>query len=198
MTTKQPSLLPVPAETEVEAYEFIRQQLRDLGWIVKDPSKVGNGQVWTQNQCLAHPQIKEAFGKCRPENIVKLSEKMLWVIEAKPTRKQLQLALNEATDFYCEKINNTTGHFKAVLATGVAGNETAGYLMRTAVRLDGKWQPVTINKQEATGLLSPDDVKLRRQSIVLPAESDNIDEDTIEMIMNSTTYWDSLKTRLSA
>ena len=135
MAAKQLSLLPSPAETEVEAYEFIRQQLRDLGWIVKDPSKAGNGQVWTQNQCLAHPQIKESFGTCRPENIVKLSEKMLWVIEAKPTRKQLQKALDEATDFYSEKINGTPGHFKAILATGVAGNETAGYLMRTAIRV---------------------------------------------------------------
>ncbi len=32
--------------------------------------------------------------------------------------------------------------------------------MRTAIYLDGKWHPVTINKQEATGLLSPDDVRV--------------------------------------
>ena len=39
-----------PKESEVEAYGFIRDQLRDLGWIVRDPSKVATGQVWTQNQ----------------------------------------------------------------------------------------------------------------------------------------------------
>ena len=49
---------PVPAETEVEAYGFIRKQLGDLGWIVKNPSSRTGGQVWTQNQCLAHPEIK--------------------------------------------------------------------------------------------------------------------------------------------
>lgn len=63
-----------PVQSEVEAYGFIRQQLRDLGWVLKDPSKNANGQVWTQNQCLAHQTIKTAFGAKHPENIVKLSE----------------------------------------------------------------------------------------------------------------------------
>jgi hypothetical protein len=147
-----------PKQSEVEAYAFIRQQLHDLGWVVKDPSKAGNGHVWTQNQCLGDAHLKLAFDKVRPENIVKLSEKLVWVIEAKATRKELANALSEATDFYCDKINGTKGQYKAILATGVAGNEEAGYLMQTAIRLDGKWRTVTINKQEATGLLSPDDV----------------------------------------
>ncbi len=47
MAKKQPNLLPKSAESEVEAYAFIRHQLRDLGWIVKDPNKGGNGQVST-------------------------------------------------------------------------------------------------------------------------------------------------------
>lgn len=170
MGKKQLSLLPLaapemtiaksskPKESEVEAYAFIRHQLRDLGWIVKDPSKGGGGQVWTQNQCLADPHMKTAFGLVRPENVVKLSEKFVWVIEAKATRKELDKALAEATGFYAEKINATKGQYKVLLATGVAGNEEAGYLMRTAIRLDGKWVTVTINKQEATGLLSPNDV----------------------------------------
>ena len=158
----QLSLLKAPkaTESEVEAYGFIRQQLRDLGWIVKDPSKGGNGQVWTQNQCLADPHMKLAFDKARPENVVKLSEKFLWIIEAKASRKDLNKALAEATDFYCDKINGIKGQYKALIATGVAGNEDAGYLMRTVIRLDGKWHTVTINKQEATGLLSPDDVQV--------------------------------------
>lgn len=156
----KPVKSPKPTETEVEAYAFIRQQLRDLDWVVKDPSKSGYGQVWTQNQCLGDPHMKAAFGLVRPENVVKLSEKFLWVIEAKPIRKELNKALAEATDFYSEKINATKGQYKALLATGVAGNEESGYLMRTAIRLDGKWQTVTINKQEATGLLSPDDVRV--------------------------------------
>ena len=38
MAKKRLSPLPKPKESEVEAYGFIRQQLRDLGWIVRDPS----------------------------------------------------------------------------------------------------------------------------------------------------------------
>jgi type I restriction enzyme M protein len=39
--------------------------------------------------------------------------------------------------------------------------------------------------------------KLRRQSVVLPAKGVNVDEDTIETIMESTTYWAALKPRLA-
>lgn len=161
MAKKQLSFaLPAPADTEVEAYEFIRRQLRDLGWNVKDPTRTGNGQVWTQNQCLADPHLKSAFGQVRPENVVKLSERLVWVIEAKASRKDLAKAVDEATGFYCKKINSSRGQYEAVLATGIAGNEDgAGYLSRTMIRLNGRWTVVTINKQEATGLLSPDDVR---------------------------------------
>ncbi len=142
-------------ETEVEAYEFIRRQLRDLGWSVRDPSKVGTGQVWTQNQCLAHAQIKAALGQMRPENIVKLSENVLWIIEAKASRRQLDQAIQEAVDDYAVKINDSPGQVRAFLATGVAGSEELGYLIRTKALIGGKWNDVTINGQIATGLLSP-------------------------------------------
>jgi type I restriction enzyme M protein len=155
---------PKPAATEVEAYGFIRAQLRDLGWIVKDPCRAEGGQVWTQNQCLGHPDIKAALGKSRPENIIKVSEKFLWVVEAKASRKELAKALNEATSFYSEKINTLSTIFRVVLATGVAGTEADGYLIRTMVRIDGKWHVVSINDQEATGLLSPDDVRTLLES----------------------------------
>lgn len=160
-----PTLLPTPADTEVDAYEFIRRQLRDVGWIVKDPTRTGNGQVWTQNQCLADPWIKAAFGQVRPENIVKLSESQLWVIEAKAARKDLDKAVEEATSFYSKKLNATRGQYEAVLATGIAGTEDgAGYLARTMIRLQGRWHVVTINKQEATGLLSPADARVLLES----------------------------------
>jgi len=162
----QPGFLPKsPAQTEVETYEHIRRQLRDLGWIVKDPTRTGNGQVWTQNQCLADPWIKAALKQDRPENIVKLSERTLWVIEGKAARKDLDKAVSEATTHYSKKINSAKGHYEAILATGVAGTEDgAGYIARTMIRRDGKWSVVTINKQEATGLLSPDDVRTLLES----------------------------------
>jgi hypothetical protein len=38
--------------------------------------------------------------------------------------------------------------------------------------------------------------KLKRQSVALPASGGDVDEDTIEAIMESTTYWAALKPRL--
>lgn len=145
--------------TEVEAYGHIRVQLRDLGWIVKAPGPSSDGQVWTQNQCLNHPEIRMALGQTRPENIVKLTERYLWAIEAKASRRQLDQAVDEAMHDYADKINDLNGTFQAVLATGIAGDEESGYAARTMMWLGGAWQVVTINGQEATGLLSPADVR---------------------------------------
>lgn len=143
------------AATEVEAYGFIRQQLHDLGWIVKNPNTNTGGQVWTQNQCLGYPPIKEVFGAMRPENVVKIREDCLWIIEAKASRKQLTKAVEEAQEDYAKKINDRPGPTTAPLATAVAGTEELGYLIRTTIRIDGTWREVTINGQVATGLLSP-------------------------------------------
>jgi hypothetical protein len=38
--------------------------------------------------------------------------------------------------------------------------------------------------------------KLKRQSVALPASGTDVDENTIETIMESTTYWAALKPRL--
>lgn len=151
--------------TEVEAYGFIRQRLGELGWIVKNPSVSTGGQVWTQNQCLSHSDIRRAFDKLRPENIVKLSESLLWIIEAKASRQELDRALKEATHEYAKRINDLPDcGVRAILASGVVGSEHSGYLIATKVLLDGVWQTVTINGQEATGLLSPQDVRLLLES----------------------------------
>ena len=152
--------MPAHAKSEVEAYEHIRRNLRSLQWVVKNPSLGTGGQVWTQNQCFDHPEIKAALGLLRPENIVKLSESLLWVIEAKASRSDLEKAVAEAQNLYAARINSLEGaNVSAVLATGIAGDEETGYIARTMIRVDGKWDVVTINGQEATGLLSPDDVR---------------------------------------
>lgn len=145
-------------ESEVEAYRFILNQLKELGWIVRPPDRVAGGQVWTQNQCLAHPEIKKCLGLARPENIVRITETKLWVIEAKSKRSQLKQALAEAAEAYAEKIE--AGKSLTVpLITGVAGNEATGYEIRTRLKVKGTYQPVTINGAEATGLLDERTIK---------------------------------------
>ena len=130
-----------------------------LGWVVKNPSFNTGGQVWTQNQCLSHPTIKRGLGTSRPENVVKVSERHLWVIEAKSTRQQINTAVKEATEDYAAPINALEAEVEVVLATGVAGNDAEGYTVKTFVRVGTTWDPVTINGAEATGFLSPDDTR---------------------------------------
>jgi hypothetical protein len=147
-------------ETEVEAYGFIRQRLAELTWSVKNPSFATGGQVWTQNQCLAHPDMKLAFGAKRPENVVKLSESTLWMIEAKATRAEIDKAIDEAVDYYAKPVNDLKSRSaRVILASGVAGSEETGYLIKNKILIDGRWRIITINGQAATGLLSPDDVR---------------------------------------
>lgn len=140
------------ADSEVEAYSFIREQLRELGWSVKDPCRMTGGHVWTQNQCLAEPAIKAALGTARPENIVKLSETKLWVIEAKAKQALLQTAIDEAEKDYANLIQ-AEGTYSVPLITGIAGNDTTGYEVRTLLKVKNKYQPVKINDVVATGLL---------------------------------------------
>ena len=141
-------------ETEVEAYVFIRDQLKELGWDIKNPTRHTTGRLWIQNQCLADPNVQSCLGATRPENIVKLAEKSLWVIEAKRTRAELRKALREAENDYAAPLQNG-GYFRVPLITGIAGTDHTGYEVRTRLWVKDRYEPVTINGQEATGLLDP-------------------------------------------
>jgi predicted RNA methylase len=151
-------LVPPPTDSEVEAYAFILEQLREIGWSVKNPSRHAEGQVWIQNQCFAEPDLKKALGLMRPENLVKVAEGKVWVIEAKRKRSQLDQALIEAEQDYAKSINGGET-FTAPLITGVAGNESTGYEVRTRLLVGDAYETVTINGQAATGLLAPDVVE---------------------------------------
>ena len=146
-------------ESEVEAYGFIRDQLDEAGWDIRRPSHTTNGQVWTQNQCLADAAIARALGRTRPENVVRVQADRLWVIEAKANKSRIEQALNEAKNDYADLITKRSGSYRASLATGIAGNTEAGYLVRTHYRTPSGWRPVKINGQEATGFLTPSDVE---------------------------------------
>ena len=74
---------PRGPRTEVDAYVFIKNTLKSLGWDTRNPDHFPQGQLWTQNECLGNPEIKRLLGLGRPENIVKVTDTVLWVIEAK-------------------------------------------------------------------------------------------------------------------
>ncbi len=141
--------------TEKNAYAYINQALKDLGWDTRNPHRHPAGQVYTDNQALEHPELKKGLGKDRPENIVKLTETKFWVIEAKSVRQEIGKALKEAEQDYAEEMNKNSA-VQVVVATGVAGNDNDGYVVRSKFLHNGKFQPITLNGREITGLLSPE------------------------------------------
>lgn len=140
------------AATEVDAYVFIKRKLGELGWHTGNPERNDEGQVWTQNECLSNPHLKSCLGLVRPENIVKVSERDLWVIEAKRNHDQIHKALSEAKG-YAEKLNKGSRH-KVSIVSGVAGNEDDGYIVNSELLVSQEWRNVQINGIDTTALLS--------------------------------------------
>ena len=170
MASRRPAGRAAP--TEVDAYIYIRRKLEELGWNTRNPERNDEGQVWTQNECLSNPYLKERLQQDRPENIVKISETALWVIEAKRSHGQIDQAISEAQD-YANKINNEEKPY-ARLVSGVAGNEDDGYIVRTQLLVGQEWLTVQINEIDITGFLSWDACQK-----LLAAEHPNLDDPPI-------------------
>ena len=144
-------------DTEVDAYIFIKDNLKDLEWDIRNPSRVSTGQVYTQNECLAHPEIKRLLGLKRPENIVKVTEKVLWVIEAKRSHLELDQALSEAKER--ADLLNESKLFQVRFISGVAGNNLDGFIIKSRFINGDKISPIMMNGVAVTGLLSPQNLK---------------------------------------
>ena len=140
--------------TEVNAYRFILNDLETLGWNIKSPAQSGNGQVYTQRQCLDDPRIKVQLGGEHPENVVKLLEDEFYVIEAKHERSEIGIALSEAENDYANKINKNK-QIKARIISGVAGNERDGYIVKSKFLEGNDYKTIKVNGHELTSLVSP-------------------------------------------
>lgn len=140
-------------KSEFSSYVFIKNDLANMGWNVRNPARSSEGQLYTQQECLDHPEILAGLGKQRPEYVVKVLEEAFWVIEAKATHEQLDDAFREAAD-YARSINKSKA-IKARIISGVAGNDEDGYLVHTAyIHDDGKISHIKYNNKKITGLLS--------------------------------------------
>lgn len=143
-----------PRNTEVDAYLFIKENLKALGWNVRNPDRFPNGQVYTQNECLGHPEIQKYLEQEKPENVIKLSESAFWVIEAKREHRQIEQAVEEAID-YAKKVNQSKS-IKIKIISGVAGNEADSYSIKSRFFNNREFLPIKINGKEISGLIPPD------------------------------------------
>ncbi|MDQ4121669.1 MAG: SAM-dependent methyltransferase [Acidobacteriota bacterium] len=146
-----------PRDSEFHAYGFIRDELKERGWDVRNPKNHPTGQVYTQGECLADTELKACLGLDRPENVVKVTDSVVWVIEAKREHSQLGQALREAED-YARKINQSK-NIKALFISGVAGNPTDSFIVETHFLVGNKFKPITINCKDVTSLIRPEEAK---------------------------------------
>lgn len=144
----------LPRNSEVDAYLFIRDNLKTLGWDVRNPDRSSTGQVYTQNECLSHLEIQKYLGQEKPENVIKISESAFWVIEAKRDHRQLGQALEEA-EYYAKKINKSS-NIQIKIISGVAGNNNDGYFVKSRFFDDNRFLPIVINNKEISSLVSPE------------------------------------------
>jgi type I site-specific restriction endonuclease len=147
-----------PKASEVDAYVYIKENLKIMGWDVRNPLRFpGTGQVFTQAEALYHPELKKYLRLDKPENIVKISEQKYWVIEAKRDRKEIKKALKEAIDY--AKAINQSSNIKALFVSGIAGNDADTYLIENRYWDGQQFQRIRINGKDVTGLLSPELIK---------------------------------------
>lgn len=61
-------------DSEYQSYVYIKNELKKLGWVAKNPERYREGQLYTQEECNNNPEIKAMLGRLHPEFIVKLRE----------------------------------------------------------------------------------------------------------------------------
>lgn len=163
-----------PINSEFRLYPFIEKSLSELGWDTRNPLRHPGGQVFTQNEALYDPALKNVLDNSRPEDIVKIDEGVYWVIEAKTDPKDISVAVKEAKD-EAGMINRST-FIKCPFATGIAGDTESTYYVETYyLTNEGKWKRVQINGVDTTGFISQP-----QASYIIENDSFNVENQEIK------------------
>lgn len=140
------------SSSEVYAYVHILHELtRKKDW--------KKNQIFIQQECQKIKPIKEALGLLKPENVVQIKENLFYIIEAKNERAKVNQALKEAREDYANKINEKNV-VKALFITGIAGNETEGFIAKSQFFKNGQWEDIKENEIEVTSLLSKKQIEI--------------------------------------
>lgn len=146
-------------DSEFQSYTYIKNELKRVGWNVNNPNRDTHGQVYTQQECLKSPEIASKWGQVHPEYVIKLNEENYWIIEAKPKLEDKDTAIDEAE--YYGKLLNEHKFVRAIIVTGVAGNDIDKYYIKNELWIENKksFKPITYDGKEVTSILDPDIVQ---------------------------------------
>jgi type I restriction enzyme M protein len=140
--------------SEFRSYEYIGTNLKKLGWDPRSPAKHPDGETYWQQECHDDERIKEQLNGMKPENVIKVKENEFYVIEAKPKKSQIDMALEEAKNDYAKAINNHK-KISSRIITGIAGSDSEGYIIKNQFLQKNKFLPITVNGEELDTLISP-------------------------------------------
>ena len=143
-------------DSEYRIYKYVIDVLERLGWDTRNPAR--GGQVYNQSEFRKHDALlRDALGNRVPENIILVPSSIVqpcyWVVEAKRSHSQLQVALSEAQEYAA--LIHATAPDAARFATGIAGSPHDSFYVATRYWDGTKWHDVAINHYETTGFLSP-------------------------------------------
>ena len=161
--------------SEFNSYVYIKNQLKNLGWNTRNPSRDPAGEVYTQQECLDNKEISGNLKRQRPENVVKVRENILWIIEAKSSLNDLKKAYNEAID-YAKDINNSK-LIKVYFVSGVAGNDIDGYIIQTGFLQNGNALDIVYNERPITSFLSRDQAQYLADNMTHKLNDIELNED---------------------
>jgi len=146
-----------PRISEFPSYAFIKKELVVLGWNTDNPNRNPLGQVYTQQECLDNPLIGNCLGGLKPEYVIKISEEVFWVIEAKATHEQYNEAFGDLKN-YCSRFNSSLT-IKAPFASLVLGNDHDGYMVTNFFIVGDNFQEINYGGNVLTSLLSSQTVE---------------------------------------
>lgn len=139
--------------SEFTSYIYIKNELLTIGWNTKNPSRNSEGQVYTQQECHDHEELKKFLNRKKPEYVIKINEDCFYIIEAKGKIEDIDIAYQEALD-YANMINKSK-NIKALIISGVAGNDDDGYLVQSSFLENGVFKTINYHGKEITSLISP-------------------------------------------
>lgn len=137
------------AESRSRTYTI--NELKNLGWDVRHPSKGGN-VLEEQEAKHFDPRFDELLGKDRPDFLLFWKNNPVIVIENKGDKKNIDTSITEAKE-YAEKLSKK--YFDVRVISGVAGNDESGVIVRNYYRNGtGQWEEIKGNGYPLTQLLS--------------------------------------------
>ena len=176
--------------SEQRSRRYTLDELSNLGWDIKHPSKGGN-VLEEQEAKHFDPRFDELLGRDRPDFLLFHKNNPVMIIENKDDRNKITEAINDAKD-YADKLSNK--YFDVKIITGIAGNSESGVVVRNYYRAGKEeWQEIKGNGYQLTQLLNVKQLEqvILNQSATIdiqtPTEQEfyNIAEEINEILHNA-------------